>query len=99
MSRHSELFREMSKGANPLGLEILQEAASSLSISGERLQKALDALNESDPGGPEHEERLKDAAEKFWGYAVQRELLGLLDTDYIARAYQVPPEVRSRAGI
>jgi hypothetical protein len=33
------------------------------------------------------------AGEAFWGYVVQRELLGLIDPEYIGQEYGVPPEV------
>jgi hypothetical protein len=39
-----------------------------------------------------------DAAEAFWGYVVQREQFGLLDSDYIAREYGVPDEVQKVMG-
>lgn len=35
-----------------------------------------------------------DAAEAFWGYVVQREQFGLLDSEYIATEYGVPHEVK-----
>lgn len=103
MSRHGDLFRDLSEGANPIGYEILREAADSLNLSGERLQKSLHELSNCDlsvnPTSVQREALIAAAAEAFWGYAVQRELLGLLDVDYIAQVYQVPQEVRRRAGI
>lgn len=106
MSRHGDLFKDLSEGSNPLGLEILQETAGSLQLSGDRLQKALDELKQAEQlepqaglSCPEREGLVKAAAEAFWGYVVQRELLGLMDQDYIAQVYQVPPEVRRQAGV
>jgi hypothetical protein len=43
-------------------------------------------------------ELVADAAERFWGYVVQRELLGLSDADYIRQQYGVPTEVVKAMG-
>lgn len=97
----------MPKFDNPLDYEFAGEAAASLGQSGRRLRKALDALNDydsqvaacahhTDPA--EREGLLAVAAEAYWGYVVQRELLGLQDPEYIAREYHVPREVVLTAG-
>lgn len=95
----------MSRFENDIDAEFAQEAAASLGLAGRRLRKALDALHKYDAdsnAGPADSKRRSElvatAGEAFWGYVVQRELLGLLDADYIAQEYGVPPEVKRAMG-
>ena len=87
----------------PIEYALAAEAAASLAHAGRRLRKALDALSKHDAAVDQCTRRadpkvraglLADAGEAFWGYVVQRELLGLLDADYIAAEYAVPLEVQ-----
>lgn len=103
-------FTQLNQGASgdrfarfqkAIELEIALEAASSLGLSGERLQKSLAALADFDAtaGNPaRRDELLATAREALWAYVVQRELLGLQDMDYICAAYGVPSEVKSGMG-
>ncbi len=95
----------MPRFENDIEAEFAGEAAASLGLSGRRLRKALDALHKYDAdtsAGVRHRkpstELVAAAGEAFWGYVVQRELLGLMDADYIAQEYGVPPEVKRAMG-
>jgi Family of unknown function (DUF6665) len=90
----------MPKFDNPLDYQLAGEAAASLGQAGRRLRRALDALKKYDgevARGVAHRrsrpELVAAAGEAFWGYVVQRELLGLQDSDYIAAEYGVPADV------
>ena len=87
---------------NPIEYPFAGEAALALGHAGRQLRKALDALGRYDAAVAQgiqrasragRSELVGDAAEAYWGYVVQRELLGLLDPEYIAAEYGVPPEV------
>ncbi|PZN34183.1 MAG: hypothetical protein DIU71_03230 [Proteobacteria bacterium] len=96
----------MPRFVGPLDAELAAEAAAGLAHAGRRLRRALDALAAFDAArrgragcDAEHRRHLvADAAEAYWGYVVQRELLGLQDAEYIGREYGVPPEVRLAMG-
>jgi hypothetical protein len=95
----------MPRFENDVEAEFAGEAAASLGLAGRRLRKALDALHKYDAdvgNGVRHRkprsELVAAAGEAFWAYVVQRELLGLLDADYIAQEYGVPPEVKRAMG-
>lgn len=97
----------MPRFENDIDAEFAQEAAASLGLAGRRLRKALDALNKYDEDShagvrpatsKRRSELIAVAGEAFWGYVVQRELLGLLDADHIAQEYGVPPEVKRAMG-
>ena len=97
----------MPRFENDIEAEFAGEAAASLGMAGRRLRKALDALLKhdaevsagADAAGLERRgELVAVAGEAFWGYVVQRELLGLMDADYIATEYGVPPEVKRAMG-
>ena len=84
-------------------LSIVGEAAAALGHAGRKLGKALNALRRYDAEVAAAARRsdaafraslVLDAADAFWGYVVQREQFGLLDSDYIAAEYAVPDEVR-----
>lgn len=91
----------------PMEYAFAKEAAASLGQSGKQLRAALEALVRYDGDvaagrirvQAERRARLVgQAGEAFWRYVVQRELLGLVDADYIAREYGVPAEVRACMG-
>jgi hypothetical protein len=95
----------MSRFNSPTDIELAGEAALALGLAGKRLRKSLDALRAFDANqkraavDPLQRSRLiADAAELFWGYVVQRELLGLNDPDYIRKEYDVPAEVVNAMG-
>lgn len=97
----------MARFENDIEAEFAGEAAASLGLAGRRLRKALDALHKYDadlsagsrrPSSKRRGELVAAAGEVFWGYVVQRELLGLMDADYIAQEYGVPPEVKRAMG-
>ena len=96
----------MPRFENDIEAEFAGEAAASLGLAGRRLRKALDALHKYDAdfsgtkraSSQRRDELVAVAGEAFWGYVVQRELLGLMDADYIAKEYGVPPEVKRAMG-
>jgi len=97
----------MPKFDNPLEYQFAGEAAASLGRAGQLLRKTLDALQKYDSdvlagarrAAPVVRSGLVAAAgEAFWGYVVQREALGLLDPEYIAKEYGVPSEVQQAMG-
>jgi hypothetical protein len=82
--------------------QIAAEKAAALGRSGRKLRSALDNLRRFDErvarGGriPDPAARAKLvelAGDAFWSYVVQREALGLMDSEYIGREYGVPPDV------
>jgi hypothetical protein len=92
---------------NPLDQQFAGEAAASLGRAGRQLRKALDALKKYDTDAAAGNRRsasgsrpelIAAAGEAFWSYVVQRELLGLVDPEYIAREYHIPPEVLRAMG-
>ena len=95
----------MRRFEGPMQANISEEVASSLAESGRRLRKALDLLTEHDrhasriaQSDSRRHALIDEAAEKLWGYVVQRELIGLNDADYIRQHYAVPDEVWRRMG-
>ena len=85
--------------------EIAGEKAGAIGRSGRRLRAALDNLQRFDERVGSHA-RLADpvaraklvevAADAFWSYVVQREVMGLVDADYVRREYGVPYEIWRR---
>lgn len=97
----------MPRFQNPLDYQFAREAATSLGHAGRQLRKALDALSRHDADVAENpwrarlqsrSELVAIAGEAFWGYVVQRELIGLQDPEYIAKEYGVPREVWQAMG-
>lgn len=91
----------MSRFEGPLQADLYGEVAVSLGVQSQRLHTALDALREHDAAKGEAARRIElveIAAERLWGFVVQRELLGLTDAEYIRREYRVPSEVWFRMG-
>jgi hypothetical protein len=92
----------MPRFENPIEYPFVAEAAAALGHSGRQLKKALDALRkyDSDVGAGYRQgdqavrsDLVAQAGEAFWGYVVQREVLGLMDPEYVGDEYGVPPEV------
>ena len=97
-----------SGGIDALQYEIAQEKAGVLARLGRQLQAALAALQGFDeaaasagaPADPAERDALVGAAgEALWYFVVQREVLGLRDTDAVMRELRVPREVRLRMGL
>jgi hypothetical protein len=91
----------------PIEYQFAGEAAASLGLAARRLRKALDALRKYDADvarqpslvrGKSRDDLVTSAGEAFWGYVVQRELLGLTDPEYIAKEYDVPSDVWQAMG-
>lgn len=92
----------MAGAENPLIYMLRKENASSLGITGERLQRALDELRawegEHGSGGAEHAVLEKTAADRLYAYIVQREACGLYLHDGVLAAYDVPKRLIARMG-
>lgn len=97
----------MPRFEGPIELPFAAEAAAALGHSGRQLGKALNALRKYDADVAKNSRRadptarsdlVATAGEAFWGYVVQRELLGLLDAEYIAKEYGVTAEVWQAMG-
>lgn len=94
---------------NPLSAlehELLQEKVATLSRLGRRLERALarlaaceaaDGPLRNEPGS-EREALLAEAGEALWHFVIQREAMGLRNTEQVLRAYGVPKAVRLRMG-
>ena len=85
--------------------EIAGEKAEAIGRSGRKLRAALDKLQRFDERVRSHARSadpvaraklVRVAADAFWSYVVQREVIGLVDADYIRREYGVPYEVWRR---
>ena len=92
----------LSRFEGPLQANLTEEVAASLGESARRLRKSLDALGQHDADGAAGSRKssnvarlnlVAEAAEKLWGYVVQRELVGLRDAEYIRDQYNVPDDV------
>lgn len=89
-------------GVDPLAYEIMQEKAAVLARMGRGLQKALEELESFDAAGGDPAERdalVGAAGEALWYFVVQREVLGLRDTEAVMRELRVPREVRLRMSL
>lgn len=88
-----------------LTYEMLQESAATLARLGRRLEAALRALAEHDARpsaghAPGQRDGLVGAAgEALWFYIIQREVMGLTETESVMRELAVPREVRLRMGL
>ncbi|HEY0016089.1 MAG TPA: DUF6665 family protein [Longimicrobium sp.] len=90
-----------------LQYEIAQEKAGVLARLGRKVQAALQALAAFDaaapsgsPADPAERDALVGAAgEALWYFVVQREVLGMNDSDAVMRELRVPREVRLRMGL
>lgn len=83
---------------NPLDHEIAAEKAASLGRAGDRVQRVLRQLAETEKGAPGHATLVKDAAEAVYAYFIQRELSGLRRHHDVIREYGIPREVLARLG-
>ena len=85
-------------GEQVLDEEILAEQASALGRTGEAVEKALQALKESGAEGDERRALVDAAADKVYGFLIQRELCGMRDRQQVIRSYGIPAEVLARLG-
>lgn len=91
----------MARFEGPIQADLYGEVAISLGQQSMRLRAALDALRKHDAvvvDPVKRVELLEVAAERLWGLVVQRELLGLIDSEYIRTAYAVPRDVWLKMG-
>jgi hypothetical protein len=96
-----------SGGIDALQYEIAQEKAGVLARLGRQLQAALERLDVFDAAAragsaaaaEERDALVGAAGEALWYFVVQREVLGLRDTDAVMRELRVPREVRLRMGL
>lgn len=84
--------------------EIAQEKAAALGRIARRLEDALSALAAFDAAPPprhpgEREPLLRAAGEALWYYVVQREAMGLRDSEGVMRELRIPREVQLRMGV
>jgi hypothetical protein len=77
--------------------ELLQEQAASLGRMGEKMEKALAALNAHE-GGEGRPELVFAAADAVWCFFVQREVMGLRDRAAVIAQHAIPREVLNRIG-
>ncbi|RST87988.1 hypothetical protein EJC49_02280 [Aquibium carbonis] len=83
---------------DPLGVEILGEKAASLGRAGEKVERAIAAL-ESHVGDHEARRRfVSQAADAVYAYFVQRELCGFRRHHDAIADYRIPREVLARLG-
>jgi Family of unknown function (DUF6665) len=86
--------------------EIAGEKAGALGRSGRKLRAALDNLQRFDRNRADRQRAdsaardklVRAASDAFWLYVVQREAIGLNDSEYIRDEYGVPAEVWRRTG-
>lgn len=79
-----------------LRYEILEEQAAALGRMGDKLTRALAALEVCDHDG--RADALKVAADAAWCFFVQREVMGLRDRAAVVEQYAIPREVLVRIG-
>jgi len=88
-----------------LNYEVAQEQAATLARMSRRLTDALSTLARFDetrrgePGGDEREMLVEKAGEALWYYVIQREVLGLGNSEGLMRELGIPREVRLRMGL
>lgn len=86
------------RSSNPLELEITAEMAASLGRAGRNLERALEALRETEPHAPDHSTRIWHAADCAYQFLVQRELCGIHNQSDAIAQYGIPKEVTSLLG-
>lgn len=85
-------------GLDTLDYELAGEMASSLGRAGDRVEKAMAALNAHEVRDAERVPLVKAAAEAVHAYFIQRELIGLRRHQDAIRDYGIPAEVLARLG-
>ena len=79
-----------------LTAELVAERARTLGRAGERLERAIGALDMKDEDADS--DAIWDAADAAFCYIVQREVMGLRDSESALSFYRVPIAVRQRIG-
>lgn len=90
--------RESPWDENALAYELMQESAISLGRAAKRMEETLAALAACAPDSPAREQALEVAASATYAYVVQRDVMGLYDTERALDIYQVPVSVRALLG-
>ena len=85
-------------GFDVLGHEVRAEQAASLCHAGRKVETAIAALRGFDGPAEERKALLSAAAWAVHAYFIQRELLGLRNTEQTIRDYGIPGEVLARLG-
>jgi hypothetical protein len=92
-----------SGGIDALQYEIAQERAAVLARLGRQFEDALAKLEAHDASASadsaERDALVGAAGEALWYFVVQREVLGLRDSDAVMRELRVPRDVRLRMGL
>lgn len=83
---------------DPLGVEIMGEKASALGRAGEKVEKAIAALEAHTGDGAVRHRLVVQAAEAVYGYFIQRELCGFKRHHDVVADYRIPREVLARLG-
>ncbi|QAY79195.1 DUF6665 family protein [Sphingosinicella sp. BN140058] len=83
-------------GLAGLEREILGEKADILGQAGQKVQRSIAALRDSDESG--RTEALRDAARAVQAYFIQRELCGLRNHAPVIEQYAIPRAVLIRLG-
>lgn len=86
-------------GEQVLDEEILAEQASALGRAGMAVEKALKKLRACEAEDESRPALVQDAADKVYGFLIQRELCGLRDRREVISAYGIPGEVLARLGV
>lgn len=76
---------------------VVAEKAASLGLAGQRLARALAALEAADDEA-DREALIDQAADRAWVFLVQRELCGLRDRAQAIADYRIPKQVLARMG-
>jgi len=85
-------------GANVLETELLGEAAYSLGLAAQSMEKSLAALKSFSGTQTQRNRVLQQAAETVYAYFVQRELMGFNNHDHPVEFYAIPKTVLSKIG-
>lgn len=101
-------FQSPERGGNvdALNYELMQESAATLARLGRKLEGALQALAAHDAAhgaaariSADRDGLVGAAGEALWYYVIQREVMGLTETESVLRHLAVPREVRLRMGL
>lgn len=89
-------------GINLLEYELMSERADSLGRHGQKVEKAIAALQALEMPDVTYEERerlLNEAADAVWAFFIQRELCGLRSNRDAISRYGIPPSIIARLGV
>lgn len=95
--RFGALVDRNAVGSAGFEAELVSERAAALGRAGRKVEAALAALNEADPGS-DREALLKTAARAVWAFFVQREACGFRDQKGVIAHYGIPRAVLLRLG-